>query len=285
MTSEAPLHERIAEGRRVLVGAGIRADGAMLDAEVLARHALGWDRAALLSRAREAPPEGFELRFSALIARRAAREPVAQIVGRREFWGLDFEVTSDVLTPRPESELIVEEALDATLGRRPAHIIDVGTGSGCLAIALAVSLPDTRLLGVDISCAALAVARRNAALHSVEDRVDFVCSHLLDGVSASADLIIANPPYVPESAAPALQPEVIRYEPEVALFSGADGLSAMRELFASAARCLAGDGLLVVEFGFGQEAGVRALAGEYGWQVMRLRADLQGIPRVAVLRR
>lgn len=279
------IQERLAEARHALAAAGIPSDDAALDVEVLARHALGWDRTALVTRDHEPLPSGFDERFAALLARRAAREPVAQIVGHREFWGLDFEVTRAVLVPRPETELIVEQALEAARGRGSwRRIVDVGTGSGCLAVVLAVEFPAVRVTATDVSGAALSVARRNAVRHGVGDRIDFLRTDLLEGVGAAADLIVSNPPYVPDGDAAALPREVRDYEPPGALFGGPDGLQVIRRLFASAADHLAADGLLIVEFGFGQEDGVRDLARTAGWREISVRRDLQDIPRVAVLR-
>src|SRR5262245_42658290 len=155
------VHQRIAEARERLVRAGLTAEDAAIDAEVLARHALGWDRARLVAEGRVAAPDGFDERFAALIARRATREPVAFITGRREFWGLDFEISRDVLIPRPETELIVEAVCNAWPDRtRVRTIVDVGTGSGCLAVALSTEFPAAKVLGIDLSSAALAIATR-----------------------------------------------------------------------------------------------------------------------------
>jgi release factor glutamine methyltransferase len=277
------LQDQVAEARRALVDAGIPAEGARLDAEVLARHVLGWDRAALLARGREPGPADFGPRFEALVARRAAREPVAMIVGQREFWGLDFEVTPDVLIPRPETEFIVEVALEQARRSAVGRLVDVGTGSGCLSVALALELPQARVVATDVSDRALTVARRNAARHRVDGRIAFVRTDLLAGVGIQADLIVSNPPYVPSGAS--LQPEVGRHEPAQALFGGGDGLDVMRRLLAAAPRNLAPGGHLVVEFGDGQEADFRVLCEETGWRVVDVRDDLQGIPRVALLER
>ena len=279
------VSERLASARAQLEAAGLPPADAALDAEVLARHLLGWDRAALLVHGRDPEPPDFGSRLTALITRRAAREPVAQIVGAREFWGLDFEVTRDVLVPRPETELIVEEAV-AFAASSPCHeIVDVGTGSGCLAVSIACELPRAHITAVDVSAAALEVARRNAARHSVAERITFVQTSLFDGLSTRADLIVANPPYVPDQAAAHLQVEVVRYEPHQAVFGGRDGLEVMRPLLRDAGAYLAPQGRLVVEFGFGQEDAVRTLAEEAGWTVLRVREDLQGIPRTLVLSR
>jgi release factor glutamine methyltransferase len=282
----ASLHERLLHARHALIRAGIDGEDAALDAELLARHLLGWDRATLLARGRNPAPPEFDARYDRLLARRAAREPAAYIIGRREFWGLDFEITPDVLIPRPETEAVIEEAVDAAATYGPFRTIaDVGTGSGCIAIALAVEFPAARIVATDTSPGALAVAQRNAARHGVAPRITFVRCDLLEGTAIPAELIASNPPYVAESDATSLPPEVGRYEPADALFGGRDGLAVLRRLFATAAQHLATGGSLVVEFGFGQEATVRALAQDAGWHVVRVRNDLQAIPRVAVLER
>jgi release factor glutamine methyltransferase len=280
------LHERLAEARRKLTEAGIPADEAALDAELLARHVLECDRATLLTRARDPLPSAFNRLFHTLVLRRARREPLAHIVGHREFWGLEIEVTPAVLIPRPETELIVEEALAALPSREAVRrIVDVGTGSGCLAVALAVEFPGAQVTATDVSADALAVAYRNAERHNVQPRLSFIQTNLVEGVTGGADLIVSNPPYVPAADAPTLQPEVARYEPPGALYGGPDGLDVIRELLAQAHACLAFDGVLIVEFGFGQEAAVRDAAERAGWTLVRVRSDLQRIPRVAVLRR
>jgi release factor glutamine methyltransferase len=278
------VREQIDAARETLVRAGLAPLDASIDASVLARHALGWDRATLLARGREAPPPAFMESFEAFVARRAAREPVAMIMGVREFWGLDFEVTPDVLVPRPETELIIEEALNA-FADPPQAIVDVGTGTGCLAIALSREFRRTRIVATDISPDALAVARRNAQHHGVESRVSFVCTSFLAGIRGRVDLIVSNPPYVPDNAAPALPPEVVHHEPHTALFGGHDGLAPIREIIGSAAAHLTPRGLLILEFGYGQETDVTELGLKAGWRVIEVRQDLQGIPRVVVFGR
>lgn len=275
-------YERIAHARSRLVHAGIPDHDAALDAEVLARHALGWNRAALLSRGRGPAPPGFSERFDALVSRRVLREPVAYIVGHREFWGLEFEVTRDVLVPRPETEIIVEEAVAFARANGSRQVIDVGAGSGCIAIAVAHELRGVHVVATDTSAAALAVASRNAARHGVSDRVSFVRTDLLHGLGANADVILSNPPYIPDRDAPTLPPEVA-YEPSSALFGGDDGLDVVRRLLHEAPKALAPGGRLVIEFGVDQEQGVRIAAAAAGWSVVTVRADLQRIPRTIVL--
>ena len=278
-------YERIAQARSQLVEAGIPAEDAALDAEVLARHALGWDRATLIAHGREAAPPGFVERFDAFVARRVRREPVAYITGHREFWGLDVEITTDVLVPRPETELIVEEALAFAAANLCSTIIDVGTGSGCIAIAVARELSDVAVLATDRSQAALRVAKRNAVRLGVAGQITFRQADLFEGIHGQANLILSNPQYVPDTNADGMQPEVLRFEPQEALFGGRDGLDVVRRLLREAPPRLASGGRLVVEFGLGQEHEVRAAATATGWTVITVRADLQGIPRTIVLTR
>jgi release factor glutamine methyltransferase len=281
-----PLHERLADARQRFVRAGIAGEEAALDAEVIARHVLDCDRATFLIRARDPLPSAFDRLFEDLVQRRLAREPVAYIIGHKEFWGLEFEVTPAVLIPRPETEFIIEESLAELPARDAVHrIIDVGTGSGCLAIALAIEFSAADVVATDSSAAALEIARRNCFQHNVTTRVSLIHTNLLDGLVDPADLIVSNPPYVPDSDAPRLQPEVVRYEPQSALFAGDDGLEIIRRLFAASSGRLADGGRLIIEFGLGQEADLREAARRAGWTVDRVRRDLQGIPRVAVLRR
>ena len=284
-----PLAARIARARERLAAAGIAPQDAALDAEVLARHALGWDRARLLAALRDPAPHGFDGAYDVLIARRARREPLSQIVGIREFWGLEFEVTRDVLTPRPETELIIEEALAAFRDRVPPRsIVDVGTGSGCLAVALAKEFPSAEIIGTDISAAALAVARRNIQRHGVTNRIALVHTDVLPSMQR-ADLIVSNPPYIPAEDAASLPPEVREFEPGVALYAGENGTEFYRRLFEGAGResgnQLQPDGRLIVEVGYDQRDRVESLAGAHGFRVLRTRDDLQGIPRVLVLGR
>lgn len=282
----ASLFERLADARQALTEVDIRPDEASLSAEVLARHVLGWDRAAVLAHGQDQLPPDFEGRYAPLLARRVAREPVAYIIGYREFWGLEFEVTPDVLIPRPETEILVEEAIVwARSHANCRRIIDVGTGSGCVGIALALEVLGAEIIATDSSAAALAVARRNALRHKVDSRITFVQTDLLEDVEDTAELIVSNPPYVQSSDAEGLQPEVAIYEPAAALYGGDDGLDVVRRLFATAFAHITDDGYLVVEFGFGQDDQVLEVARQAGWRVARVRNDLQGIPRVVVLRR
>lgn len=300
--SSRTLHDRLREGQARLAAAGIAEPDAAIDADVLARHVLGWPREEMIARRRDPLPpsseDAFAQRFAALIARRAEREPVAYIIGHREFWGLEFEVTRDVLVPRPETELIVEEALAidragaantggaaGSLGASPV-IVDVGTGSGCLAVALAHELPRARVIAIDVSTVALHVAKRNADHHGVAARIAWHAGSLLEPVDRPVDLIVSNPPYIPLGDAETLPPDVREYEPAVALFSGGDGLATIRALVTQAADRVRKDGWLIFEFGFGQAPAIREIiASAKAWHLEKLREDLQGLPRAAVLRR
>lgn len=280
------IHELVQGARDRFVSAGISASLAALDAEVLARQVLGWDRARFLTDRNERATSRFVLNYEPLVARRERREPVSYILGTREFWGLELEVGPDVLIPRPETELIVEETVAVVdRGGRPC-IVDVGTGSGCIAIALAREIPGARLIATDVSAEALAVARRNAARHGVLDRITFVRTSFLDGIGGKVDVIVSNPPYVPSVSERGLTPEVRDYEPRVAVFSGADGLEGVRSVLDSAVLRLRTDGWLIVEFGCGQDDSVAALVEQTpGLQLTKMRGDLQDIPRTAVCRK
>ena len=288
-----PLVDRVSSARDCLARAGVAADEAQIDAEVLARHALGWDRAAWLARRRDFAPPSFEARYAPLVARRQKREPISCITRRREFWGLAFAVGPAVLTPRPETELIVEAAVEL-LGDRPGaplRIADVGTGSGCLAVTLAREFERASVTAIDISPAALAVARRNAAAHGVADRIAWVEGTFHDWLAGSAaggggglDLLVANLPYVPTGELASLAPEVRLHEPRIALDGGPDGLDPLRDLLHAAPAGLNPGARLIVEMGTGQADALRDLvAATGGVELLDIRPDLQGIPRTAVI--
>ncbi len=277
------LGERITRARDAITAAGIRAQDAALDAEVLARRVLDCDRAGFVVRLRDEEPAGFADAYRRLVDRRCRREPVAYILGEREFWGMPFEVTSDVLIPRPETELIVEEALELfPAGREPGVIVDVGTGSGCLAVALAREFTQARVIATDISEAALAVARRNAAGNGADDRIEFRAGDLLAPVTETADLIVSNPPYVAARDEPGLIPEVGKHEPHIALFGGDDGLYVFGRLFPQAASRMRPGGRFIVEVGYDQDDRVAAIAARDGWTLSHVRQDLQAITRTLI---
>ncbi len=277
------LADRLAQARATLAAAGIAPDEAAIDADLYARTLLGWDRARLLAEQRGPMPAALEPRFSDWIARRSRREPSAYILGVREFWGLDFRVSPDVLIPRPETEFIVEEALPVLRALESPRVADIGTGSGILAVAIAHEIPDCSVLASDISPAALAVAERNAAAHGVAGRIRFVETSYLEGVDSTFDVIVSNPPYVRDRDKNALSKDV-RYEPDVALFGGDDGLRHVAGVLDTAVHNLRRNGWLLMEFGYGQEDDVRSLIdARPSLRLDRIREDLQGIPRTAIM--
>jgi len=276
----------VAHGQARLIDAGIPPEAARIDAEVLARHVLGWDRATYVSECHRPVDRAFDTRYAALITRRVGREPVAHLVGYREFWGLELAVTPDVLIPRPETELVVETALRLRSARPGDFLLaDVGTGSGCLAIALATEFPAARVIATDMSAAALDVAQANAARHGVADRITWYHGRDLAGAPRPVDLIVSNPPYVQAAAIDALAPEVRDHEPRIALNGGPDGTVALRAVIADADGALAPDGDLIVEFGSDQESAFRKIIAGTGLRVTRVVLDLQGLARVGVAAR
>jgi release factor glutamine methyltransferase len=270
----------------LLIDAGILPATATLDADLLARHVLGWDLATWLTHRSDVAAPDFVDRYQRIVARRARREPVAYIRGVQEFWGREFVVNAAVLIPRPETELLIELALPYLATHPKSVIADVGTGSGCLAVTLALECPGCVVHAIDISADALTVARGNAARWGVTDRVHFVHGSVLAGLSTPLDVIVANPPYVAERDAPGLSPEVREYEPSVALFGGNDGWREIRELLRQAATALRPGGVLVMELGYGQseelDEKVSAVA---GLRLKQINTDLQGIPRAATVER
>jgi release factor glutamine methyltransferase len=277
---------------------------APLAAELLLMHTLGRDRAWIYTHPERELDASARDRYFSLIAQRASGIPTQHLTGRQEFWGLAFEVTPDVLIPRPETEHVIEVALDR-LGVKEGidsprrnmelRIADVGTGSGCIAIALAKELPAARIVGTDISTSALEVARRNAARHDVTARIDFTECNLLDVLlhasritnheSRSLDLIAGNPPYIGRREAATLPREVREHEPEAALFAGETGTEIYAPLIAQAAMLLKPGGILALEMGYNSAEHVRRLLDTPEWADVALTNDLAGIPRVVFARR
>ncbi|MGH9160372.1 MAG: peptide chain release factor N(5)-glutamine methyltransferase, partial [Vicinamibacteraceae bacterium] len=282
---EQTLRRFVQRAQRRFVHAGIAQDEAAIDAELLAMHALDWDRASLVTRWREPAPEGFAERYADLTARREAREPTAYIVGAREFYGRPFEVTPACLIPRPETEELVSAALEiAARFNASPRIVDVGTGSGCIAVTLALEDPRAWIVAIDVSADALALARPNA-LRLGATRVTFVRGSLIEAIAPSGpskadgiDIIVSNPPYVPLGDRETLQPEVRDFEPARALFAGDDGLAVIRALVEQAAVVLRSGGWLQFELGAGQATQVDALIDPRAWALRATRPDLQGTP-------
>ncbi|MEM5451927.1 MULTISPECIES: peptide chain release factor N(5)-glutamine methyltransferase [Paraburkholderia] len=257
-----------------------------LEARILLMHVLGWRRTELITRGDQALDAARVDAYRALEARRVQGEPIAQLVGAREFYGLDFDVTPDVLIPRPDTELLVETALAALEGIALPRVLDLGTGSGAIAVALASSRPDARVWAVDRSAAALEVAARNAAKLLDAQRpggpLAFVPGSWYDTLDAALrfDAIVSNPPYI-ASGDPHLERGDLRFEPRGALTDEADGLTALRAIVAGAPARLAPAGVLWMEHGYDQAAAVRALLEDAGFKDVRSERDLAGIERIS----
>jgi len=276
----------IAEAAAVLRQAGIAE--ARREAGSLLSHALARDRTFLLTHADDALSPDDLARFRAFVSRRAAGEPLQYISGRQEFYGLEFEVTPAVLIPRPETELLVETALEYLPMNGAPLVCDVGTGSGCVAVALLNERVNARAVAVDISPAALDVAARNAERHGVRARLALLAADgltALDPRGARFTVIVSNPPYIAEEEIDELQREVRDHEPRSALTPGGDGLAMIRRLLADAPRFLGAGGHLIFEIGFDQHERVAALIDTCVWKLLDIRQDLQGIPRTVVLQR
>lgn len=282
------IAETILEGAHRLRKAGV--PEARREAGSLLGYVLGRDRSFILTHAEDTISEEQAERFRECLERRAQGEPLQYITANQEFFGLDFEVTKDVLIPRPETELLIETALKLLTPSADAFICDVGTGSGCIVITLMQQLEQARAVAIDISLDALAVARRNAVRHSVAERIDFVHSDCFAALNSrelrpSFDLIVSNPPYVEEGAMADLQREVRDFEPRSALAAGADGLDIIRRLLLEASNFLKTGGYLLFEIGFNQGASVEQLFDPKIWKLMDIYKDLQGIPRTVALQR
>ena len=274
-----------------------------LAAELLLLHAAARDRTWLYAHPEEILSAEITTQYFALIQRRANGEPTQHLTGKQEFWGLEFEVTPDVLIPRPETEHLIEVALDRLAlraGRSPRltgngiTLVDVGTGSGCIAIALAKELPDATVYATDISAAALIVARRNASCLGVSERIQFLESNLLEAFIESRatdhesrlfDLIVCNPPYVAQRDAESLPREVRDHEPPAALFAGEEGYELYGALIPQAAQHLKPGGLLVLELGYNSLPAVLPLLDPSHWTEVGVTNDLAGLPRVLAAER
>jgi release factor glutamine methyltransferase len=271
--------EALREATARLQAAGV--DGAQRDARRLLAHALGVAPDVLAGRLPDPVPEAAAAAFAALVARRAAREPVSHLTGARAFWGRDFRVTRDVLDPRPETETLVALALAEPFAR----VLDLGTGSGCIVVTLLAERPAAQGVGTDISSEALLIAGENAARHGVADRLILTPSDWFGDIGGRYDLIVSNPPYIAAEEMAALAPEVRDHEPRGALTDGADGLTAYRAIAGGAARVLAPGGRLLAEIGPTQAPAVSRLFTEAGLERVTVHPDLDGRDRVVSARR
>lgn len=263
---------------RIAAALGLDTRDARLDARVLAAHAWGVSHAWLIAHDRDPVDPAAQSGLQSLVERRAAGEPVAYLVGVREFYGRKFQVTPDVLIPRPDTELLVERALACLPPDQPADVLDLGTGSGCIAVTLALERPLARVVAVDRSAAALAVARRNAGTHHAP--VDYVQSHWFEALGGRRfDIIVSNPPYIAADD-PHLARGDVRFEPRLALVAGQQGLDDLTSLIKAASHHLKPDACLMLEHGHEQENLIQALLRQQGYQQVVTWRDLAGYPRV-----
>lgn len=270
----------VADGARLLDQAGV-ADP-VRDARLLARWASGLEAAAFAARLDESPTAPEAARFAAGLAARAARKPISQIMGGREFWGRRFEVTGDVLDPRPETETLIAAALE---GPAPARILDLGLGSGCILLTLLAEWRQATGLGVERSAPALEVARRNADALGLSGRAQLMPGDWFEGVRGRFDLVVSNPPYIPEAEVEALDAEVRGWEPFGALSGGADGLDCYRAIATGLDAALAPRGRAILEIGAGQEDEVAAIFAAQGFDLVHAHRDLDERPRALEFRR
>lgn len=253
-----------------------------LDARLLAQLAFGIDAMTLVRREREVAPAEAVERLEGFVARRLAGEPVSRIVGKREFWGLDFVLGPETLDPRPATEKLVEEAVGFLEGRAGRRFVDLGTGSGAIAIAIVASVAGAEAIGTDLSPSALEIARLNAVANGVSARIDFRRGSWWEAVPENAvfDLIVSNPPYIAHEAIDGLAPEVRLFDPMAALDGGRDGLEAYRAIVAQAVRHLRPDGLMLFEIGYNQGEAVQRMVLRAGFARVEVIKDLEGLDRV-----
>jgi release factor glutamine methyltransferase len=280
------IAQALLKATEILDNAGV--PEARREASSLLSHVIGRDRTFVISHAEDLIEASALKVFESLIQRRSQGEPHQYITGLQHFFGLELKVTPDVLIPRPETELLVEAALNL-IGNKPSPLIcDIGTGSGCIAVALLHEKPGARAVAIDLSEPAIHVARANAIRYEISDRVCFLvsdCFSALNPFAARFDLIVSNPPYVSASALPGLQREVRDHEPQVALTPGGDGLSMIRRLLHDSPSYLNPGGYLVFEIGFDQGQTVREMVSGTVWRFLDIHADLQGIPRIVALQK
>ncbi len=286
MSNDSSIAQALVEATYTLRRAGV--GDARRDAATLLANLIGRDTTYLIAHAEELLTASDVARYRVYIERRANGEPIQYIVGHQEFFNLDFIVTPDVLIPRPETELLVEKALELIAKDAEQRICDVGTGSGCIAISILHERPKTTAMGLDNSLEALGVAARNAARHDVSNRIDLMESdgfRVLNNSGFEFDLIVSNPPYVVEEVFDSLQREVREHEPRGALTPGSDGLSMIRRLLTDSPNYLLPGGHLLIEIGYDQSAAVRELIDPTVWQLVDIYKDLQGIERTVAVKR
>lgn len=264
--------------RRRLEAAGV--DSPVLDARLLLEAGAGVSRLDIVTDPRRAVSAEQAAAVDVLVQRREAREPIGHILGTKAFWTLDLKVGPDVLSPRPETELLVEVAMETLAKDRPARVLDLGVGSGAILLAVLSERPRARGVGVDASEAALVIAHHNAELHGLTDRVTLQHGDWAEGIEGPFDLVLSNPPYIPSGDIAGLEPEVAKHEPRLALDGGPDGLEPYRQIVKALPRLLSPGGTFAFEVGIGQAEAVQAMAEAVGFVTATPRLDLSGIARV-----
>jgi release factor glutamine methyltransferase len=278
------LGDLLKDGALRLDHAGI--DGAVREARLLLQAAAGIPIATQIAFPERAVADDAAATFDALLERRARREPMAHILGRREFWSLAFKVTADTLDPRPDSETLIQAVLDELPDRSAAlRLVDFGTGTGCLLLSLLHELPNATGIGIDVSAAALAVAAENAGALGLAPRASFQRGDWDDGIAPGFDIVLSNPPYIPSGDLPGLQPEVASFEPRLALDGGSDGLDAYRRLGPATLRLLRPSGLAAFEVGIAQGDSVRRIMAATGLRHIATARDLAAVERCLLFRK
>lgn len=278
-----PAQEALRQAIKSLQVAHVQS--ASLDARLLLLHVLGISNEQWIASPDISMTSEQSALYDALVVRRAAREPIAHIIGKREFWSMDFKVTNATLDPRADSEAVIEAILQRIPDKSAAlSILDLGTGTGCLLLTLLKELPNAKGIGIDLSHEAMAIAQENALTHGLSARVQFQQGNWCDGLYGAFDIIVSNPPYIPTASIKSLAPEVAQYEPKLALDGGFDGLDCYRKIISALPGILTANGIAAFEVGAGQIQAVAEIAEEKGLQLEGMRKDMQGIPRCLLLK-
>lgn len=277
-------HSCLQHAAKTLASAGVASP--RLDARLLLAYVCDVSSEKILGYPQTELTQPQQEQFSQLITRRANREPLSHLIGKREFWGMDFTVTADTLDPRPDSETLIEAVIEQFSNRKePLNILDLGTGTGCLLLSLLATYPHAKGVGVDVSASALEVAKTNAKHLALAKRTRFMLNDWCEGLEETYDIIVSNPPYITSSDVKTLEPEVAHYEPYLALVGGEDGLSCYRKIIPQLPPLLSSKGYAFLEFGQGQEHQVMNIALEAGLTYVSFKKDLATITRCIVLQK